>query len=331
MTRAAVHAWLRRGGAGVLALAALGAACGKVTPAEIDTDGGGGDTVTPLTADQACGQEAQAICDALAGCATFWIQLLYGDKPTCVARQKVSCMDDQSVVGTTRAPADIVACAQAGATATCPDLLAGKLPAECQLKPGVLVNGRACGSDWQCQSTYCNKHGLQCGTCGPRAAAGADCADSDGCQTGLVCAGSRCVTPGVVGGACDATIQPCRSDLYCTPAATCAKRVGVGGSCADSSDACAITQGVACNGLNHVCEKVAVAAGGAACGIVDRTLTLCVALDPCVGATLTAPGVCADPAGDGEACGKSASNRNCLSPATCDMDVCRLPSTPSCM
>jgi hypothetical protein len=310
----------------------MGAGCGKVTPDQIRTDGGGGaDTGAPLTAAQACAQEAAAICDALSGCATFWVQLLYGAKATCASRQALSCMNDQSPAGTNRTPADIQACATAVATSSCPSLLAGNFPDACQIKPGLLANGHGCGSDWQCQSTYCGgKQGLQCGVCGPRAATGGTCADTDGCLAGLVCANKRCVTPGTIGAACEATNQPCRSDLYCAAAGTCAARAGAGGSCADTGDACAITQGVACNIFNHVCEQVGVASPGQACGIINRTYTLCVALSPCVGQTLTTPGVCATPAADGEACGKSASDRTCVSPAACDLDVCRLPSTPSC-
>jgi len=309
-----------------LALAALASACGNVSP---DKAADGGDAAA-LTVEEGCTQEADAICSALSGCATFWVQLFYGDKTTCVSRLTFSCKNDQMVNGITRTPDEMAACAQAVKSSSCPDLVASKFPAACQVKPGTLMNGIGCGSDWQCQSTYCNTNGQTCGACGPRAAAGGTCTTDDGCMTGMVCASGHCVTPGVSGASCDPMKQPCRSDLYCTSASTCAPHVGAGASCADSASACDLFQGVACNPFNHVCETVAVAQGGAACGIVNRTLTLCVALDQCGGATLTQPGVCASPAGDGEACGESNSGHNCIAPATCVNGVCRLPSATNC-
>jgi hypothetical protein len=326
--------WSRRGGraARALAVAALvaGSGCGNVTPDKV-TDGGG--EPAPLTAQQGCDMEAQAVCSALNGCAHFWVQLLYGDQQTCVMRMSLSCMNDQMVNGTTRTPDDMATCAQAVASASCPDLIASKLPSACQIKPGMLMNGIACGSDWQCQSTYCNTNGQACGACGPRAGAGGSCTSDDGCTTGLVCANNTCVMPGLQGAACAPDKQPCRSDLYCNGMSVCAPHVGVNGSCADSSAACDITQGLACDTLraNPVCKTVGVAQGGAACGNVNSTLTLCVALDACPGATLTQPGVCASPAGDGQACGNSNSGHNCIAPANCVNGVCRLPSATSCM
>jgi hypothetical protein len=317
-------------GASALAIAAAlvaGSGCGNVTPQNV-ADGG---DAAALTAAQGCAMEAQSICDALNGCAPFWVQLFYGDRDTCVSRLTFSCMNDQMVAGTTRTPDDMVGCAQAVQSTTCPDLVASKFPAACQVKPGMLTNGLACGSDWQCQSTYCNTNGNKCGACGPRAAAGGDCTSDDGCLTGLVCASNKCVMPALGGASCDVMKQPCRSDLYCTSTNVCATRVGAGGSCADTDRACDIYQGVACNPFTHVCETIGVAKGGAACGIVNRTLTLCVALDACSGATLTVPGVCASPAADGTACGDSNTGHNCISPATCDNGVCRLPSVTTCM
>jgi hypothetical protein len=311
---------------GLVCGAAILAGCGNVTA---PANGDGGADAAALTAQQGCHQEAQAICDAIDACASFWLQIVYGDKPTCVSRLSLSCMDDQTVTGTTRTVADLVACAQAVGSASCPDLLASRFPEVCQVKPGMRMNGVACGSDWQCQSTYCSKQG-DCGVCGPRMAAGGNCTADDGCQTGMICASSRCAVPGDVGATCAPDSQPCRSGLYCTSAHTCAARVGAGGSCADTDQACDIAQGVACNPISHTCDPVRVAKGGETCGIVNRVLTLCVGLNPCTGATLTQTGICANPAGDGEACGNANSGRNCVAPATCAMQVCRLPSATTC-
>ena len=82
----------------------------------------------------------------------------------------------------------------------------------------------------------------------------------------------------------------------------------MGASCAGDNGACDLRKGVSCNFLAAApkCEAVAAAKAGAPCGIVNGTLTLCIALDACPGATLTAPGACIAPAGDGQACNDDA-------------------------
>ena len=75
------------------------------------------------------------------------------------------------VPGIQRTAGDLVTCTQALATATCSDLLANRFPDACAPKPGTTVNGAACGSNWQCQSTYCARMG-ECGVCGPLARRG---------------------------------------------------------------------------------------------------------------------------------------------------------------
>jgi hypothetical protein len=121
--------------------------------------------------------------------------------------------------------------------------------------------------------------------------------------------------------------QPCRNDLYCTSATgsgKCATKVGAGGPCADSDQACDFGKGVICGAVAKVCETFTVAKGGEACGLGIKTL--CVGfIEPCSNFLLN--GVCANPAQDGEACGGT---RKCLPPATCEANVCRLPSTPEC-
>jgi hypothetical protein len=318
----------------VLALTCITGGCGNVTP----SNSGDAGIDAPLTAAEACGQLAGAICDAVDGCAHVYMQLLYGDKTTCISRQQLSCMDDQMVSGTNNTPAIAASCAQAIHTATCADLLASKIPAACQIQPGTVANGLACGSSWQCQSTHCEKNGQQCGICGPRAAAGGTCTVDDGCQVGMVCASGKCVTPGELGAGCDAT-HPCRGNLYCpgtdatTTNPTCAHKLGATASCATTADACDLAgQHVACNPFTKVCVDVGVAQGGQACGNVNGTFTVCVDFDDCAGATLTVAGTCAAPAMDGEFCGANKNpGHNCIPPATCDSSgVCRLPSSTSC-
>jgi hypothetical protein len=320
---------------GLVGLAGLvcGAGCGSVTPAAQDGAAGKGvdaaAEMPAVTVADGCNQVAKALCDTLNGCAPVFVQYLYGDEPTCISRAVLSCMTDQSVSGITRTADDLVSCAKAAATTSCPDALAGSFPSACAVKPGTVVNGMACGSDWQCTSTYCNKTDT-CGVCSPRQAAGGACTADDGCVAGLVCATKTCVMPGGPGVACNLPGQPCRSDLYCTSmtgSGTCKARAEAGASCSDNTrDACDIFQGGVCNTIANAdtCVTISIAKGGDKCSLASKTA--CVGgIGPC--SDILLGGVCANPAQDGEAC----DNKNvCVPPATCVNALCRLPSAPDC-
>jgi hypothetical protein len=306
--------------------AAAAAGCGGVTAATPD---GGGDAHT-VTIDEACGQFAQVQCDAIDRCAPIFFKEQYGDATVCVSRLKLSCNTDQMVTGVARTAADLVACSQAVPGLACADALANNLPTACQPRPGTVANGAACGSDLQCQSTYCNKTG-KCGVCASRGDAGKSCTTDNGCVTGLVCAGQAgskvCVAPGAMGGTCNLPNQPCRADLYCTApsgAGTCATRIEAGGPCADNpDDACNKFKGNLCNTNDHTCFTISIAKGGEQCGLLSKTA--CVGgVDPC---SNLISGVCANPAEDGAACG---GNAVCIPPATCVNKLCQLPSAPDC-
>jgi hypothetical protein len=320
--------------AGLAAVAGFFTGCGSITAVSPDGGGGagGGGIDAPVevavTTTEACRQQAVAVCDALELCATVAVKFFYVDKATCVSRLMLSCTTDQMVPGITRTSADILACKQEVAAATCADLLASKFPASCLVKPGAQPSGAVCGSDWQCASTFCSKEAAACGACAVRSGAGGVCTIDAGCETGLVCANKVCVIPALPSMACDVN-HPCRGDLYCTKLifGSCLPKVGAGGSCADSDKACDIFKSVGCNPSTHVCEPFDVASGGNACGILNNVLTLCANLGPCPGFPT---GVCANPAADGAACGDAANGVVCLPPATCDSGTCRLPSVPSC-
>jgi hypothetical protein len=331
---------------GVFGLVALvGGGCGGVTAAAPDGAAGtgpagsgaagsdaaaGGDApveVAPVTTDEGCALVAKSLCDALDGCASTPLKVLYADKATCIARATLSCKTDQAVEGNSRTADDLVKCAQQVGTASCGDLLAGTFPDICRVKPGKTIDGMPCGSDWQCSSAYCRKTDAKCGVCGPRAALAADCTVDAGCVKGLVCANKKCAAPGGPGADCNLPNQPCRNDLYCTTmtgAGKCAAKLGAGGACMDNSDACDFVKGVICNPANHVCEPISVAKGGEACGLGMKTI--CVGfIAPC--SNILAGGVCANPAADGATCG---GNAVCVPPAECVGAVCRLPSAPEC-
>jgi hypothetical protein len=319
-----------------LALAFGGVSCGNITTAVPPADGGddapldgGADTTPPpVTVGQACTDLDTSTCGALSACSTFVLQLQFGDAATCVARNDLACNTGQAASGVGRTTTDIEGCAQAIPAATCPDLIAGKLPDACQDRPGTVVNGAVCGSNAQCQSTYCRKQNA-CGVCAPRVAAGESCSGNEQCLPGLVCAaGMSCVAPGQTSASCDDK-HPCRDDLYCK-ANVCSAKSGPGESCADTDKACDLVRGVGCNPFTHVCQNVRIAKKGDPCGIVGGTLVLCEASGMCEGATLATPGTCTAAAGDGEACGTSANGRSCLPPASCANGICRLPANPTC-
>jgi hypothetical protein len=306
-----------------------------VTPAASGTAGTGGSAdaaaeAAPLTAAEGCAQVAKALCERLDACSPTALKLFYGDRATCATRAALGCTTDQGVTGTTRTPDDLAKCAAALAPTSCADLLANQYPAACDIKPGTGANGTACGSDWQCQSTYCGKTDA-CGVCGPRQPAGGDCTVDGGCLKGLVCANKKCIAPAGPGGDCNPPNEPCRGDLYCAKdTAKCTAKVGAGGSCVDDQ-ACDLTKGVVCNGVSHTCEMISVSGAGGACGLAAKAL--CTGFtgfgagqDPC--SNILGNGVCAKTAEDGTACGTE--HKVCLAPASCVMGVCRLPSAPNC-
>jgi hypothetical protein len=315
----------------LLLLAAVGAACGKVSALPDGAGGTGGADAgmeaVPLTADAACMQFAQAYCGVLETCPAV-LQVYYGDANTCVTRTKLACVTDQMSPGIARTPNDIVACTNAASSATCADVVDNNLPAACQVSAGTVVNGGGCGSSWQCMSTHCEKSGSSvCGTCAVRQPVNGTCTVNEGCVAGLLCANGKCAMPVALGAACSNNV-PCSGYLYCDKTTQiCSAYVESGASCASDSSACDLLNGYGCNPFTHVCQSVGVANGGGECGLVNSTLVVCIVLDNCSGATLTKPGVCASPAQDGTACDD---NMHCLPPATCVNQLCRLPSSGSC-
>ena len=226
----------RRAGRPLLAslfvLSALAVACGKVPPSDAGTPGtsGGGRARggPPPTAEQACTHFSEVFCDALNTCASLFVQVWYGDGPTCRARTKLSCMTDRERHRDQPDARSIAACADAAKTATCQNLLANNLPAACDPVPGPTVDGGVCGSSLQCMSGHCEKGNTSCGTCAPRQAVNGNCSVDEACNKGLVCANQKCVAPRDVGNDCDQN-NPCRSSLNCDKTSRkCAMRVGNG-------------------------------------------------------------------------------------------------------
>ena len=105
-----------------------------------------------------------------------------------------------------------------------------------------------------------------------------------------MCAARKCVAPVAMGAPCSA-MAPCRANLYCSATSnTCATPLPLGAACGGDTSGCDFRQGVSCNTFavmaNQKCETVAAAKGGQACGLVNSTLTLCIANNTCQGISL---------------------------------------------
>lgn len=318
----------------VFLLAATAAACGSVSASNTDAGGAGGSDgameTAPLTADQACAQMAQALCNRFNDCAQPAVPLLFVDMATCVSRATLGCTKDQEDADITRTPNDIAACAQALPAASCADLISKVLPAACQTKPGTRLNGEGCGAGLQCMSAHCEITDGSCGTCAPQSTANGNCTSDDGCVSGLVCANKKCVAPGDVGMACNDN-APCRGNLNCNKTSnTCETLQPAGTACGGNAGICDVFHGVICDpklaaALNPSCVTFTVASGGSACGEVNGTPTACVLFNTC--SSPSAGGVCPNPAMDGEACN---ANVHCVPPASCVNGLCRFPSVAAC-
>lgn len=290
-----------------------------------------GGTGCSQTADSACAGGAEASCAWLERCNPVSLRTLFGDRETCAARTRISCLE-QFLPGSNAGPEDIVACTGAVSALSC-DGLPGE-GRECHPKPGARGSGTACGNDWQCQSTFCKKSGDKpCGSCAARAKIGELC-DGSGCEFGATCAPTslterRCVVPTGEGSICVSGF--CQSGLFCN-GGVCTKPMflGVGTACDPTRPWCDPHQGLYCHAATRVCTQVKYPGPGEACGDQqDGTIALCSAGSQCPAGMPTNP-LCIAPAKDGEACNLSM-NLSCLQPAVCRNSVCTVPDPGACM
>jgi hypothetical protein len=294
-------------------------------------------TVTPPTPEQAANAVANAYCTRLDACSHIFVELVWGDVPTCTSRLEAEFASGLAASGTTWTPDRMQACAQAIPAASCDQILGRNLPAACIPSAGTLANGAACGSDAQCSGGHCQVDAAEvCGVCSTFAAAGAACVVSADCERGLVCVGTTtrtCAAYVTAGGSCDATHQ-CLPTLACVNG-TCGAPASAGAACLAASDNCDRLAGVFCNPLTQACQQVDVASAGQPCGLVSSTLTLCAegSFDftaACHGmAAPTYTGTCLAAAADGATCSDT-TGPVCLNPSVCMNGACRLNAPASC-
>jgi hypothetical protein len=290
-----------------------------------------------VTADQGCTDLGGSICDKIAACSAPLLQLVYGDAATCKTRFKLTCPSTISAPGSGATGANLEACAQAYTTAACADLFSGNQPAPCNVH-GSLMAGAACANNIQCSGDhgYCNTaSGQTCGVCGTRAAAGATCAKSADCDTGLVCGfgtgmtTGACVTPGAAGATCDAP-HPCAGALSCV-GGTCAQSAAAGAACDPTASNCDSTQGLFCHPINKVCASAQFAKAGEACGfmLATGTYAACSGNGRCTMPAGSLTGTCEAPAADGAMC-DTTNGPTCLAPAVCTNGACKVPDASAC-
>jgi hypothetical protein len=318
----------------LLAIAACGSSNDDST--EVDRDAAASADVGPDSGRDGGGQEpfaevctefAEKLCERLNTCAPFIFRFVFGDRATCVGRQRLSCVAEVAAPGTGATAANMAACGNSLAAGSCGDLSnLRNLPA-CDIH-GSRPAGGPCGSNAQCQSGACRREpNTLCGVCGTPVDEGDACVDDSACAAGLSCH-TKCLKPQPLGMPCDAS-RPCQSGAYCKEAVCTAQ--GAAGAACIGEGSCDPGAGLFCNPAAGVCQAVAYASAGDSCGLVSGGVTICTAGGRCQMAMGSVMGVCMPPAGDNEVCG---GGRGCLGPAVCagpaGAGACRTPDPTSC-
>jgi hypothetical protein len=283
---------------------------------------------TSAAIDQACTDVAQARCQKRATCSNnVSITRTYGDMPTCLEREKLSCENGLAAPDSGNSASRTEACAASYAGISCADFLAGAASPECVFV-GSRPNGSPCAFNGQCQSSYCiGTRDARCGTCGAPPADGASCATSF-CVRGQICesATNLCQTPGKAGDPCDAG-HTCYSDLSCvgstaTTMGVCQTNAATVGAACDTHTPCDGTVGLHCQSSSGMktCVATMYVGDGMPCGTVGGTFVSCGAAGSCYTSTGIAgsgeAGTCKAAAADGAAC-DTVVGPPCLSPARC--------------
>ncbi|HEX8789321.1 MAG TPA: hypothetical protein VF765_00110 [Polyangiaceae bacterium] len=289
------------------------------------------------SATQACDDFAMAFCSQLAKCTPFALQTTYGDMATCVMRAAIPCPAALTASGTKTTPSDLEQCVQAISAETCDEALDNPQPSACSI-PGTVAAGSVCGSDWQCSTGFCQLTlGTLCGTCASRAMPGQTgpdggpvCAVDAQCAAMTVCAGGKCVSPGMMGATCGMGSAPCLRTLTCI-GGICKTPLQAGATCAAATD-CDGSKGLYCDKTTKTCKQTGTAAAGSPCGIVSGGLVACTGGSSCDNPNMQGQGTCHAPAADNATCGPGI---NCTAPAACIKSSagalsCTLPNAGNC-
>ncbi len=292
---------------------------------------------TNVSVDQACGDDAHAMCTRMQTCTPAYLQTTYGDEATCETRAKAQCVAAHGAPSSGRTAALTEGCAQAYPNYACVDYRnKTNIPASCQQVTGAAANGAACEFAAQCTTGYCAiTPGSACGTCANMPKDGDSCGALTSCGPTLVCTSDTlvCTTYAASGQACGMG-KPCGAGLSCVAAGgagtagTCQTAgAQVGAACdgnAKTAPNCDFAIGLYCNG-NRQCATTTYEGAGMPCGYdaSSGTLVECTA-GACEGndASQHVLGQCAGRASDNGACtvgdgGASTANSGCIPSSRC--------------
>jgi hypothetical protein len=294
------------------------------------TDAGG----TPGNAaiDEACAADADSWCGPLDRCAPFTMQLLYGDKAACIARDKLWCTPFLQT-SDSETPDQMKACAAALAAQSCDEFYAGITPDACKLPPGVRADGATCQNGTQCQSTHCKvATGSACGVCAQKVPEGGHCDHSSDCVD-RYCrrATMTCVKLPSLDQPCTGTCSFSDGiNLTCVfnadgSGGVCKTAIQAGGACDPMADACDLSwNSLICDSTTRTCKPSGIVAGpGQSCESGN-----CSADGRCTASDDGGAPVCVPPPADGATCDPVQSP--CNWPAQCVNNKCQLPAANQC-
>jgi hypothetical protein len=283
--------------------------------------------------DEACAADAESWCGPLERCSPFTMKQLYGDKASCVTREKLWCTAFlQSKDSET--PDQLKACAAAYLAQSCDEFYGAKQPDVCKLAPGPRADGATCQYGSQCQSSHCKiPRGSNCGVCSQKVPEGGQCGHTSDCIDGYCRISAMMCT-----GALPVLDQPCTGicsfnsgvNLTCALQAdgsgVCKQAIQAGGACDPMADACDQSwNGLLCDPSTLTCKQTATVAGtGEAC----ETATYCAASGLCTPVGADGGSICVAPPGEGQACDPV--NSLCDWPAVCVNSKCVMPVANQC-
>jgi len=215
------------GGSGTSGANSTGGAGGSGGAGAEGASAGAGGLFLGDSKTEACIAYAVAFCTRRAECS--------GHLANCLA-VSLTCPDLTFLAGSTRAVADLKACADVYRQLPCDEIERGIEP-HC-VTPGTRALGEPCGFASQCASLACSSGRETCGVCVPAAHEGESCGKGEDCAGFLECIGNVCELPGKLtqslGEECsDAAAKYCQAGLSCDKATSkCVPYPTLGMSCA---------------------------------------------------------------------------------------------------
>lgn len=282
---------------------------------------------------EGCAAFARALCDKQIQCSAYIAKLYSQNVETCYQAITNDCSVSGSGSGSAFTDQKAGACAQRWAAASCDDALTASVGPDCH-PPGMLVDGSACGSDFQCASLACDVVLNGCGKCVPRPKLDEACTDY--CDFGSQCVQGKCVPFRKQGEACDA-IASCLPSLACLQG-SCAPPM-VGASCGADWE-CTVVGAQYCDRNSLTCKPfpiTVVKVGDACARLNDGTVYRCPPNSYCkmpqAGAAF---GICTNLPTPGEPCvqlsdGAGGTFGVCDYAGICVNNTCQAYSTAMCM